>query len=658
MEPSPDAFSRTLQTANPLVIAELRRRLRKPVTFVILLAPVLTVTFLLYYHMLTSGGSLIGLLFGGMPGMPGMPGRPTLQEAGREVFEKVAFAYMWIALLTIPAVTAGSICREREMGTLELLRLSSLGNSGILSGKLLGGLIFVGLLLLSTAPVLFVARLFGGLATSEIFLGLLLSLVWALLFGMYSLFVSCVTERTRTSLLVVYGTMVIWLWLTDFAPALQAGMDPLWSLLIARFPQLLDWSGPTSAGMLEAVRMVANPLAAMGVTFASFGGAQTVGGYPVWAVSTAFAAVLALCFGGLSLLSLRLSMGAGRRSGAALRKRGRWTTTLTGSRNQLISDAHNAVFQKEIRTNRSGSLAQWVMVFVVGVVLAVSILQIPNPEVVKILQILLLSLVLLFMLIAGCVSGALTVITERENGTLLGLRMSELTPREIVHGKFWASYSASLLFLPMAVVVAISMMVQNLEVGGWSALGMVVVAMNAAVGASLGVSISVGAKKATTAVIGALLSFGLWVTIVYQIGVSVLMMVLLLGFMVLRGLLSVFFDVNVNSLAAMLPWGTSDDEVLLVLMVAAGLLTSAGMVLLSTLILLRSASNSLAIRLGRGGRRKSLRQQAPVDWDESWAHMGRVPGAMAEAPGPGTPGGAADPAQAAEAESQRVEGDS
>jgi len=91
---------------------------------------------------------------------------------GRSLFEALLLLALTGVLLVVPAVAAVSIVGEKQRLTLDLLQVSQLGPFRLVTGKLLTSLAYVGLLMISTAPILTVPVLIGGVKVSDMFRGL------------------------------------------------------------------------------------------------------------------------------------------------------------------------------------------------------------------------------------------------------------------------------------------------------------------------------------------------------------------------------------------------------------------------------------------------------------------------------------------------------
>lgn len=204
---------------NPVVIKELRERMRGNRAFLLLtlyllaLSLILGITYLVYRAASVTPGSV--------------------EE--RQVFGKILFGLTaWLELLTVsfvaPALTAGAISSERERQTYDLLRTTLLPARSLVLGKFFSGLSFLLLLLFAAIPLQSLAFLFGGVAPSEVMIGTLMLLVTAFTFSAVGIFISSFLSRTLASTILSYAFT---------------------TLTIFGFPVIL-WAGLTIFGILSS----------------------------------------------------------------------------------------------------------------------------------------------------------------------------------------------------------------------------------------------------------------------------------------------------------------------------------------------------------------------------------------------------------------------
>lgn len=142
--------------------------------------------------------------------------------------EQVVVQQLIILLLFMPALAAGTVTEERARGTLPQLVTTDLWPGDILLGKLLARLAEMGLLLLTSLPILALIGVFGGLYPV-----LMLMVLWVgvpLLFALGSagMLASVLARQTRDAVVGVYlfgivAGLVIW----QFFPSLARALNPL-----------------------------------------------------------------------------------------------------------------------------------------------------------------------------------------------------------------------------------------------------------------------------------------------------------------------------------------------------------------------------------------------------------------------------------------------
>ena len=179
--------------SNPVMLKELRGRMRGPRAFV-----VLTV-----YLSLTS--SLTVLLYVLQAESITRTSTPTGSEIGRVLFYGVAAVELFMVTFIGPAFTASAITGEREHRTYELLRTTLLSARTLVVGKLVSALSYIVLLLFAAVPLQAIAFLFGGVTPEELVIGLVILLVTAFQFGTVGLYFSAIMNRTLPASILTYS---------------------------------------------------------------------------------------------------------------------------------------------------------------------------------------------------------------------------------------------------------------------------------------------------------------------------------------------------------------------------------------------------------------------------------------------------------------------
>lgn len=189
--------------ANPLLVKELRGRMRGARAFIVLTVHLLLLSCIasVVYGVIVRSESMYG-------------GRPDMTVLGKTVFATVAIIQIFMVTFLTPAFTAGAITGERERKTYEILRTTLLPASRVVLGKLASALTYVLLLILAGVPLQAMAFMLGGVTMTEIALALVILLVTALFFGALGLFFSTITRTTLASTVMSYvvallGTVVL-----------------------------------------------------------------------------------------------------------------------------------------------------------------------------------------------------------------------------------------------------------------------------------------------------------------------------------------------------------------------------------------------------------------------------------------------------------------
>ncbi|MBA3945437.1 MAG: ABC transporter permease [Herpetosiphonaceae bacterium] len=210
---------------NPVLLKELRSRMRGARAFVVLTAFLLVLavfTLLLYAVARQRVGS-----------DPLNAGR----SIGKALFLGVAAVALVQVMIIVPAQAAGAIAGEKEHETYDLLLATVLPAWEIVLGKLLAALAYAVLLIVAVVPFMALAFLFGGVTATEVLIALLGLLATALLYGSVGIVWSVVSRRTITATVLTQATNVLMLLGIPFL------IFPFGSLFLFGTPQLPTWFG-------------------------------------------------------------------------------------------------------------------------------------------------------------------------------------------------------------------------------------------------------------------------------------------------------------------------------------------------------------------------------------------------------------------------------
>jgi hypothetical protein len=233
-------------TANPVILKELRGRMRGNRAFVVLtiyLGLMGMFTTLLYLAYTASTTNVYGT---------------GSQIAGKVVFAGLVGVELFLVCFIAPAFTAGAISGERERQTYELLRTTLLPARSLVMGKLSAALSFIVLLLFSAVPLQSLAFLLGGVAPEEVMISLVVLLVTAIASGAAGIFFSTLMKRTLGASVLTYA----------FALVSVLGLPLLMLTLLPAYDIFFYGYGSTPSPLLQAILVYAfgilvclNPLA-------------------------------------------------------------------------------------------------------------------------------------------------------------------------------------------------------------------------------------------------------------------------------------------------------------------------------------------------------------------------------------------------------------
>ncbi len=122
----------------------------------------------------------------------------------QQLFDIFFLGQFSLVALMAPSYAAGSITGEKERKTYELLISTPMEPGAVLVGKLLSSLCYLTLLIMSSAPLMVLCWLLGGIALNEIVMAYGVLFLSAGTFGMISLGTSSYFGRTSSALVVSY----------------------------------------------------------------------------------------------------------------------------------------------------------------------------------------------------------------------------------------------------------------------------------------------------------------------------------------------------------------------------------------------------------------------------------------------------------------------
>lgn len=228
--------------SNPVVLKELRGRMRGARAFVVLTAYLVLMSgfMLLLYILTASARDVYGFTSGG--------------QIGRVLFAGIVGIELFLVTFIAPAFTAGAISGERERQTYDLLRTTLLPPRALVTGKMVSALSYVFLLLLAAIPLQSIAFLFGGVSEMEVILAFVILLVTSVMLGGVGIYFSATAPRTLAANVTTYAATL----------SITIGLPLIVFVLMALFTSLVRTLSLEVQSALFYVLMalvITNPLA-------------------------------------------------------------------------------------------------------------------------------------------------------------------------------------------------------------------------------------------------------------------------------------------------------------------------------------------------------------------------------------------------------------
>lgn len=189
-----------LLSPNPIVVRDLRSRMRGTRAFIVItayLSALACLVMILYLTVYTSSA------------VTSHSGSPIGPVMGKTVFSGLILLELALVCFIAPAFTAGSIAGERERQTYDLLRTTLLRSHSIVLGKLFSALAYIVLLIFAAIPLASIAFMFGGVALSELIIASVALVVTAVAFGAVGMFFSSMTGSTLASTVMTYAAVLV-----------------------------------------------------------------------------------------------------------------------------------------------------------------------------------------------------------------------------------------------------------------------------------------------------------------------------------------------------------------------------------------------------------------------------------------------------------------
>jgi len=224
---------------NPIIVKELRSRMREARAFVTLTGVLLilgVVSYLIYRMVLATTS---------------YSPTPVSPQIGQTLFLALAFLELLMVCFIAPAVTAGAISGEQEKLTYEMLAATPLRPASILWGKLVSALSYVFLLIFAAIPMASLIFIFGGVSLRDMVKALIILIAVAVTFGVFGLFMSALFRRTARATVLTYLIVGLLLFGTIFLytalGVIRQAEPPRWILVPNPVSALVSALSPSVA---------------------------------------------------------------------------------------------------------------------------------------------------------------------------------------------------------------------------------------------------------------------------------------------------------------------------------------------------------------------------------------------------------------------------
>ena len=178
---------------NPILTREMRRRMRGKAMIYSLITYVGALCVVTFFILMISAASLIRVQENSFEMLKKM------QDIGGTIFNGMLVIQGILVLILAPAITASMITSEREKGTADFLRVTTLPPSHFIVGAFLSTTLYVILLLGCALPIVSITLLFGGRSPDEILLTFGALLVGSIILSSLGIYTSSTREKTRTA---------------------------------------------------------------------------------------------------------------------------------------------------------------------------------------------------------------------------------------------------------------------------------------------------------------------------------------------------------------------------------------------------------------------------------------------------------------------------
>ena len=387
---------------------------------------------------------------------------------GPVLFQQLTLFHVVGWMMLSPLLTATTIASERERGLLEGLQLSQLTPGAIVRGKLYSALTFAGLIVLSLLPIIAICFLLGGVSPDEFMGAALQTFVAALLGASIGL---CASARSRRAVQAVTNTVgLVLFW--GFGSWMALAIISWWPSTWIDIRQALAWLSLLNPGLTMAMWLNVDSSLMPPFLWTPL---------EPWLWGCLMQLALSLLLLWISAKAVKkpfdeqywVEIGAGtdikdlidataRKETKTGRKikthmaRERWELPIV-----RFINLENPILQRDLRAKFIFRRAKFwnLLAHVVAGLLAVGFyswlvwLSYTDYTTVGIIWPAITGGLLLVMILVPALVGANAFTREREAGTWEGIRLSLLSPTEIIIGKQFGAFAvapiACLVLLPL-----------------------------------------------------------------------------------------------------------------------------------------------------------------------------------------------------------------
>ncbi|MBE0642408.1 MAG: ABC transporter permease [Bacteroidales bacterium] len=180
-------------TINPIIVKELRSKMRGARPFITLTAMLVVLAGITY-----------GIYRVAITVMANYSGTPISPQVGQAMFTSLSFLLMLFICIITPAETSGAISGEKEQLTYEMLLSTPMHPAKILSGKLFSSLSYIFLMLFAAIPIASLIFMFGGVSLRDMFKVLIVLIGVTITLGAFGILMSSLFQRSSRATIISY----------------------------------------------------------------------------------------------------------------------------------------------------------------------------------------------------------------------------------------------------------------------------------------------------------------------------------------------------------------------------------------------------------------------------------------------------------------------